>query len=95
MAKILYLRKGNDPERVIGGFDIGLEKLMAKAGVGKVMYYVNELPSFSAEREDLARVLGPSVVFAQILSGEVCQKFPKEGFYLLQEFKPKEANGWS
>jgi len=95
MAKIFYLREGYGLERVTGGFDIGMEKLVAKVGVRTVKFVGNEPPTLPTKREDLTRFRDLLFVLAQIPTVEVNQKFPKEGFYLLEAVKPKEANAWS
>ena len=95
MAKIYYLREGSGPERVTGGFDISMEKLMTKVGNRSVKFVGNQPPTFPTKREDLTPFRDHSYTLAQIEAGDVNHKFSKEGFYLLEGVEPKEANSWS
>ena len=95
MAKIYYLREGSGPERIIEDLDISLEKLMMKVGNRTAKFVGNQPPTYPTEREDLTPYRDPSRTLAQIAAGEVNNKFPKEGLYLLEGVEPKEANAWN
>lgn len=94
MAKISYLREGTGPQRVILGFDIARDKLMAQMGSRTAQYVGHEPPSSPTDREDLTPVRDSRWVLAYISAGEINQIFPKEGFYLLNDVEPKEACDW-
>jgi len=81
MSKIYFLREGFGPDRITGGFELPMDKLLLKLGDRTVRFIGNEPPTISTKREDFTRYRNPTHVLLKITVSELNSKFSKEGFY--------------
>ncbi len=94
MAKLLYLKEGQGPERLRSGPEITVDLVLSKVAGRKVQYAGPTPPHFPIAGLDLTAYRDPICVLVDVSASELNDVFDKPGYYLLHGVKPAEAEKW-
>lgn len=89
MATIYFGTEGSGDERSSEGHDVSIDALREKLAKCELHYFGNRVPIIG--EGDAKWMRGYSHVVVHIERNETNAKFPKDGYYLVKDYSPKQC----
>jgi hypothetical protein len=94
MARLIFLREGEGPERIACTREVPVQTILAGLGARSGRYVGIEVPTLPTARPDLNYIRGPGYIVACVFENELGDPFDKVGCYFLEGVSPVEAGNW-